>query len=285
MLHSDGAECSVFDVVFNPECLEKCKEDGAFREFLIGVSIENIRHKCSLELDTTFTFPNMKYKVCDESCVFGVSHGAVIVQFSNDSCQGTGPPRVQHIKKSGVLKKPLVELVDDADDERQAAALSQRKSEFKLNFDQMYNKAPASAKPGLPSVASLLAPTPSHEPASATSWPVVSLPVASSSVSAKLVPEKVPDKVPANSRSAPSPSLAVPAAPKPIAAVASSSVRAHGSWQQEGIVCELQCPSLSTRNAAMLLFDASQWDDEVRLSQPHPPRKFYCCTGVAHMYA
>jgi hypothetical protein len=240
LVASDGADCSVFDVVFNPECLTKCNEDPAFKEFVIGVSVENIRQKCKLDLDNTFSFPKMKYK-------------------------GAGPPRMQHIKKSGILKKSLVELVDDDEDERKEKEREALKSEFKLNFDQMYNKRPAgaSAKSVMPSVASLLAKK--SEPALSQArqatvqpaQPAQSAPTKPASVAKPAPPSSLPSVASHTTTPAPPapPVQSAPAAP----CVANTS---ESAWMQDGVACQLQCPSLRS-HAELIAFDSSHWDDEI----------------------
>ena len=48
---ADGVECEVFDIVFNPETISKSTEDPVFRQFVLEVSLENIRQKLDKELE------------------------------------------------------------------------------------------------------------------------------------------------------------------------------------------------------------------------------------------
>ena len=48
---TDGVECEVFDIVFNPETISKSTEDPVFRQFVLEVSLENIRQKLDKELE------------------------------------------------------------------------------------------------------------------------------------------------------------------------------------------------------------------------------------------
>ena len=192
--------------------------------------------------------------------------------------KGEGPPRMHHIKKTGILKKPLVELVEDeaeyerAERERDAAAAKQ-KSDFKLNFDQMYgNQAAAggkgangkaSSKPALPSVASLLADRQQaqqkHEqPPTLPPQPQRSS--ASESKMAAAAAPSVPISAPATHKSA------AAAAPKPASATSASAALVESEWTQASVRCQLQCPSLSLSRAnasGLIPFDSTEWDSDV----------------------
>jgi PIH1 N-terminal domain len=52
----------VYDVIWNPKTVERCKTDPTFRQIVVELAFSHIQQKGAHELDLRFTIPKMKYK-------------------------------------------------------------------------------------------------------------------------------------------------------------------------------------------------------------------------------
>ena len=57
-----GEPAQVYDVIWAPQTVEKCKTDPQFRQVVIELAFNYIAQKFSQELDLRFTMPKLKYK-------------------------------------------------------------------------------------------------------------------------------------------------------------------------------------------------------------------------------
>lgn len=57
-----GAAAQVYDVIWNPKTVERCKTDPAFRQIVVELAFNYVLQKFNHELDLRFTLPKLKYK-------------------------------------------------------------------------------------------------------------------------------------------------------------------------------------------------------------------------------
>ena len=52
----------MYDIIWAPVTIEKCKVDAAFRQVVVELAFNYIQQKYQQELDLRFTMPRMSYK-------------------------------------------------------------------------------------------------------------------------------------------------------------------------------------------------------------------------------
>ena len=52
----------MYDVIWNPDTVEKCKKDPQFRQVVVELAFNYIKQKHNQDLDMRFTMPKMAYK-------------------------------------------------------------------------------------------------------------------------------------------------------------------------------------------------------------------------------
>ncbi len=57
-----GEVAQVYDVIWNPLTIDRCKTDAAFRQVVVELAFNHILQKYNHSLDLRFTIPKMKYK-------------------------------------------------------------------------------------------------------------------------------------------------------------------------------------------------------------------------------
>jgi hypothetical protein len=57
-----GSTAQVYDVIWNPKTIERCKTDPQFRQVVVELALNYVNQKFNHELDMRFILPKMKYK-------------------------------------------------------------------------------------------------------------------------------------------------------------------------------------------------------------------------------
>ena len=57
-----GEAAQVYDVIWNPKTIDRCKTDAGFRQVVVELAFNHILQKYKHTLDLRFTIPKMKYK-------------------------------------------------------------------------------------------------------------------------------------------------------------------------------------------------------------------------------
>jgi hypothetical protein len=297
-LISEGAECLVFDVVFHPDTLTKSKvsflillnihqvlsqalsvqqisqSDPAFRQFVVDISIQNICRKSDLAVE-----PSMR-AISDVWLIHPMRIFILVVRCTDFTLpkmqyKGQGPPRVQHIKKSGILKKPLVELVDDQPASTTPASTN-KGSEFKINFDDLHKKSrfngEGKSATSIPTVSSLLEKRNPPATSSSQAAPTHSVktqnsvsPVSSSTSIMSPISDVIHSHTQFDATSVPSSACSQHSKSPATQNVANS----HEWSMDQGVRCQMFCPSLSSSSSSLIPFDSSQWDHEVFPDELH----------------
>jgi hypothetical protein len=57
-----GEIAQVYDVIWNPTTIERCKTDPSFRQIVVELAFNHILQRSQHQLDLRFSIPKMKYK-------------------------------------------------------------------------------------------------------------------------------------------------------------------------------------------------------------------------------
>ena len=57
-----GEIAQVYDVIWNPTTIERCKTDPSFRQIVVELAFNHILQRGKHQLDLRFSIPKMKYK-------------------------------------------------------------------------------------------------------------------------------------------------------------------------------------------------------------------------------